>query len=205
MSEGMLGLLPLRDVRGPVDDLYDKLASAEGPKWLEGLNAFLRTSPAKPSTSAFLVLLPMPADFVPFTMKINGADPANHPLEGMVKGRDFTGDWKYFGKPVEGEQEAEFIWATCGYEENLKAKIKACTKEAKKRGFEAVPAEGQWHEEVIRRYQNNGVPRGVPDPSWEDPFGGVYFPCMHEGGDVNFDWAVNDLSEDWRLLFRVSK
>jgi hypothetical protein len=42
MSEGMLGNLPLSEIRGPVDTLYTKLASSEGRKHLTALNKMLR-------------------------------------------------------------------------------------------------------------------------------------------------------------------
>lgn len=42
MSKGMLGLLKLSVVRGPLNDLNEKLASSDGPKWLEKLKRFLR-------------------------------------------------------------------------------------------------------------------------------------------------------------------
>jgi len=42
MSEGMLGLVPLSDVRGPVNHLYEQLAGAKGPEVLERLKKMLR-------------------------------------------------------------------------------------------------------------------------------------------------------------------
>ncbi|MDP4020863.1 MAG: hypothetical protein Q8P58_02375 [Candidatus Adlerbacteria bacterium] len=42
MSKGMLGLLPLSEVRGPVNDLYEKLAGPNGPQWLRRFKRFLR-------------------------------------------------------------------------------------------------------------------------------------------------------------------
>lgn len=42
MSEGMLGNLPLSEVRGPRNDLDEKLASKQGPMWLRAFNKFLR-------------------------------------------------------------------------------------------------------------------------------------------------------------------
>ena len=41
MSEGMLGVT-LREVRGPLNDLTEKLAGSEGERWLESLKLFLR-------------------------------------------------------------------------------------------------------------------------------------------------------------------
>lgn len=45
MSTGMLGTLPLSAVRGPVDALYDNLASAEGQRVLDELKKFNRRQP----------------------------------------------------------------------------------------------------------------------------------------------------------------
>lgn len=42
MSQGMLGLLKLSDVRGPRNDLDEKLAGPDGLKWLIELKKFLR-------------------------------------------------------------------------------------------------------------------------------------------------------------------
>ena len=42
MPKGMLGKLPLSEIRGPRDDLEEKLAGPEGGKWLESLKKFLR-------------------------------------------------------------------------------------------------------------------------------------------------------------------
>lgn len=42
MSKGMLGLLALSEVRGPLSDLNEKLAGSNGPKWLADLKKFLR-------------------------------------------------------------------------------------------------------------------------------------------------------------------
>ncbi len=42
MSEGMLGNLSLSEVRGPKNDLDEKLASKQGHMWLRALNRFLR-------------------------------------------------------------------------------------------------------------------------------------------------------------------
>jgi len=42
MPEGMLGLLSLSEVRGPRDDLEDKLAGSEGLMWLCALKKMLR-------------------------------------------------------------------------------------------------------------------------------------------------------------------
>ncbi len=42
MSEGMLGLLPLPEVQGPMSDLQDKLAGKNGPMWLSAFKWFLR-------------------------------------------------------------------------------------------------------------------------------------------------------------------
>ncbi len=42
MSEDMLGNIPLSEIRGPVNDLQDKLAGADGQKWLAALKKMLR-------------------------------------------------------------------------------------------------------------------------------------------------------------------
>jgi len=42
MSQGMLGMLPLSEVRGPRNDLDEKLAGPEGPGFLEDLKLLLR-------------------------------------------------------------------------------------------------------------------------------------------------------------------
>lgn len=42
MSKGMLGELPLYEVRGPRNDLDEKLAGPQGKRWLRELNKFLR-------------------------------------------------------------------------------------------------------------------------------------------------------------------
>ncbi|MDD5566642.1 MAG: hypothetical protein PHH01_00405 [Patescibacteria group bacterium] len=42
MSEGMLGKLPLSEIRGPRDDLEEKLSGAQGPMWLRAFKQFLR-------------------------------------------------------------------------------------------------------------------------------------------------------------------
>lgn len=42
MSEGMLGKLRLADVRGPVGDLFEKLASEDGERWFKVFKRFLR-------------------------------------------------------------------------------------------------------------------------------------------------------------------
>lgn len=42
MPKGMLGMLPLSAVRGPVDALYDNLAGDDGERWLAALKRFNR-------------------------------------------------------------------------------------------------------------------------------------------------------------------
>lgn len=42
MSEGMLGLLPLREILGPMGDLWTRLASPDGPRVLGALVEWLR-------------------------------------------------------------------------------------------------------------------------------------------------------------------
>lgn len=42
MSEGMLGVLPLSEIRGPRDAFEEKLAGSEGSMWLEAFKRFLR-------------------------------------------------------------------------------------------------------------------------------------------------------------------
>jgi hypothetical protein len=42
MPDGMLGRLPLSEVRGPRDDLETRLAGADGEFWLQALKRFLR-------------------------------------------------------------------------------------------------------------------------------------------------------------------
>ena len=42
MPEGMLGMLPLSDLRGPRDTLETNLAGKDGQEWLDALNRFLR-------------------------------------------------------------------------------------------------------------------------------------------------------------------
>ena len=42
MSKGMLGLIPLSEIQGPMNDLMDKLAGADGPKVFADLKKFLR-------------------------------------------------------------------------------------------------------------------------------------------------------------------
>jgi hypothetical protein len=42
MSQGMLGLLPLSQVRGPRNTLDERLAGKNGPMWLKRLNHMLR-------------------------------------------------------------------------------------------------------------------------------------------------------------------
>lgn len=49
MSQGMLGTLPLSDVRGPRDTLEQCLAGGEGERWLTALNKFLRGENPWPS------------------------------------------------------------------------------------------------------------------------------------------------------------
>lgn len=45
MPEGVLGLLPLREIRGVWSDLLEKLASGEGPAWLAEFKKFLDRKP----------------------------------------------------------------------------------------------------------------------------------------------------------------
>lgn len=149
-------------------------------------------------------ILPMPADFETFEMSMDGNDPANDPLNGMVFGRGFSGNWKHQGPTVKEKQTGTFMWVTVGYQGNLKAANKSAIKVAKEHGVEAEIPEGQWREEVMRRYQNNGVPRGVGDPSWEDPDGDVYFPIVNGDGDASFLWADSARREGWRWLVRAS-
>ena len=42
MSEGMLGNLPLSEIRGPRGDFEEKLAGADGSQWLAAFKRFLR-------------------------------------------------------------------------------------------------------------------------------------------------------------------
>lgn len=148
-------------------------------------------------------LLPMPADFEVFEMSMDGDDSANDPIDGMVKGRGFTGKWKHKGPRVKGKQTGLFMWVTVGYQSSFDAVRQVCLEKTKDKGGE-IP-EGQWREEVMRCYQNNGVPRGIADPSWKHPHGHVHFPFVNSDGGANFHWAAHDPLECWRWLVRVSK
>lgn len=53
MSQGMLGNLPLSEVRGPKGDLDEKLAGSEGLIWLNAFKRFLRKE--NPWASKFVV------------------------------------------------------------------------------------------------------------------------------------------------------
>lgn len=56
MSKGMLGNLSLAVVRGPRNDLDDKLAGENGEKWLRALNRFLRMENSWPEKSQQMIL-----------------------------------------------------------------------------------------------------------------------------------------------------
>lgn len=216
MSEGMIGLVPLDELRGVAGDLFGKLVGSKGPVFADELKKFVLKQPcwlptetsdqplkSVPSAPTPPVLLPMPADGVVFEMTLDGNDPANDPLQGMVAGHGFSGKWKHKGPKVNGKQTGTFVWVTVGYQPNLKAVRTACLVKTKDKGGK-IP-EGQWREEVMRHYQNNGVPRGIADPSWQSPDGDVFFPCVVEDGNPDFGWAGRVRLEDWLWLVKVSK
>lgn len=61
MSKAMLGVLPLSEIRGPVNDLIERLAGDEGRRWLEELKKFLRKEPCWPPGEESRFLGPLEA------------------------------------------------------------------------------------------------------------------------------------------------
>ena len=56
MPEGMLGTLPLSEIRGPRNDLDEKLAGPNGRRWLREFNRFLRQEPTWQTPAALEVV-----------------------------------------------------------------------------------------------------------------------------------------------------
>ncbi len=54
MSKGMLGKLPLSEIRGPRDAFEEKLAGEDGEKWLEAFKRFLRKENPWPIDEAYI-------------------------------------------------------------------------------------------------------------------------------------------------------
>ena len=46
-------------------------------------------------------------------------------------------------------------------------------------------------------------PIGIPDASWVDPVGRVYFPCVNSDGCSDFRWSGSCFGGRWRWLVRV--
>lgn len=132
-----------------------------------------------------------------FELTLNGNDPDVQPL-AMVRKYGYKPEyWKHSGKTVTGQQTRKFQLVSVGY----------CTgwyELAEKLATFGPTPEGQWLEAFKTEYGPGGNCHiGVADPSWVDPHGFAVFPCMHNDGDSNFDWADSDFSVRWRWLVPV--
>jgi hypothetical protein len=93
-----------------------------------------------------------------------------------------------------------FKLVAVGYQDNLAAVAKACTKPGQK-----VP-EGAWMQVFDDTFGSNGRnPIGVADPSWVDPLGYAFFPMVDGDGYRYFIWAGNFRYDSWLWLVEVSE
>lgn len=138
------------------------------------------------------------ADGEVFEMTLDGDAPKNQPWE-MVRRDGYSGEWKHNGPRVKGRQTRRFKWISIGYQPNLEAVRTALAPHGK------IP-EGQWREAVKQMFEPDGKhPRGIADPSWEDPDGRARFPYVECDGRSDFRWADGGQGESWRWLVGVGK
>lgn len=204
MSEGMLGLVPLDEIRGVASDVFGKLAGPEGPTWLVELKKFAVKQPCWVTNAVAEEIAPVaaprqqalpvyPAVGQEFELTLDGDAPENQPL-AMVQCDGYAGAWKHEGPLVEGKQTRRFKLVQVGYQPGLEAVRTALAAHGE------VPP-GQWREALKSSYRQDGQgPVGLADPSWQNPVGIAYFPYVHSNGDSNFDWAGDEFHDDWRWL-----
>ncbi|MBI2053076.1 MAG: hypothetical protein HYT34_02420 [Candidatus Ryanbacteria bacterium] len=152
-----------------------------------------------------IAMIPHYADGKVFEMTLDGDAAENQPIE-MVRrdGYDNPSRWKHVGTRVLGTQTRKFVWVSVGYQPNLDAVRAACLKAAGKLDLNGRIPEGQWREVIKQMLEPDGqYHRGIVDPSWEDPDGGILFPCVSSGGNSRFYWAVLGCSGGWRWLVEV--
>ena len=169
------------------------IVGEKGPFVAEIRNAFERRRKKIPAPK-----LPHYADGEVFEMTLDGDAPENHPLE-MVRRDGYTGNWKHSGPVVKGIVTRRFKWVAVGYQPNLET-VRAAL------AFHGDIPEGQWREAVKQMFEPDGEhPRGIADPSWEDPDGDVNFPYVGRVGNSYFYLADDSRGEDWRWLVAASK
>lgn len=192
--------LALCDVRGPLNDLLEKLSGEEGEMWLRGLNKFLRKE------EAWRIFPQYPADGVEFVLTFNFDSREANPLEMMY--RDLrrwnldVGRWKNFiGKKVAGVQIRAFklvrAGCCCSNLDEVRQKLAQ---------YGEIP-EGQWCQAFKDAYPHsdgNG-PVGIADPSWVLPNGVIVFPGVDSGGTSGFYLADDVRGENWRWLVPAGK
>lgn len=145
--------------------------------------------------------LAYPADGEVFELTLDGDASENDPIE-MVR-RDGYGNpklWKYTGKRVIGKQTRFFKLVRVDHCRNLdevRERLAKCGE----------VLQGQWREAFKVAYPepDGRGPVGIADPSWVNPNGLAYFPCVDTGGSSYFYWADYDFHEHWRWLVGVSK
>ena len=152
------------------------------------------------------IILNYSADGEVFELALNGDAAENQPFE-MVRrdGYNHKG-WKHKGPTVKGMQIRKFAWVYVGYQPNLDAVRAACLQVARGLGLNGRIPEGQWRETFKQMFQHDDQhPRGIADPSWFDPDGGAYFPCVSVDGRSDFGGAGRDFGVRWRWLVEASK
>ena len=126
MSEGMLGLLSLRDVRGPMADLWEKLASADGIRVLIELNKFLRNGCRMVIVSAGKFLVDRATPFNPATFIGAGWTI----WKGPADGDGLSGDEEQDSQSL---ALTEIDWSTVTFEHTLREGETTITGEEKLR------------------------------------------------------------------------
>lgn len=164
---------------------------------------------ARPMTdgqcSDFIARIRHYADGKAFEMTLDGDAAENQPIE-MVRrdGYDKPSEWKHKGATVKGTQTRKFVWVSVGYQPNLDAVRAVCLEAAGKLGLNGRIPEGQWREAIKQMFHHLGqYIRGIADPSWEYPGGGIRFPYVGSDGRSCFYWGDYGYGEAWRWLVEV--
>ncbi len=205
MSEGMIGLLSLDEVRGAVGDLVLKLVGSEGPTYAAELKKFVLKQPCWPREarqpsgplmegSQCTTAWPAPGEVFELTME--------KPFTGLAMVRD-TGfsnlrEWRFTGKEITKPVTKRFKLIEIGYQQNFES----VKRELGKHG--TIP-EGQWRKAATQKFSGApGRPVGVADSSWVGPVGGVNFPYVSgDDGDGHFYWTDDDFGGGWLWLVEV--
>lgn len=120
MSKGMLGKLPLSEIRGPRDAFEERLAGEDGSKWLDAFKRFLRKEnpwpvddtakrpSAKPRKERKRVI---DCDALPFVPEGGGLAEAEHQVPGRVTG-SFTWDPNKIALHLDPDQRDSSIVGT---------------------------------------------------------------------------------------------